>query len=117
MAHTNEVTEWIKLIQGDDMKHRRAAKVDSNQPEIVKQLRKIPGVTVQVSMDDILVGYKGANYWFEIKEPKTVSNVTGQVIPSEIKDSQYKLLAEWKGHYSIVWTFEQIQKEIGYWTS
>lgn len=40
-------------------KHRYAASVDKNQPEIVKALRKIPGVTVQVGMDDILIGRNG----------------------------------------------------------
>jgi hypothetical protein len=94
-------------------KHRRAAKIDSNQPEIVKALRAINGVTVQLSMDDILVGYKGVSYWYEIKEPETVSNVTGQVRPSAIKDSQHKLIAEWKGHYKIVWNIDQILKDIG----
>jgi len=92
-------------------KYRRAAKIDSNQPEIVKELRK-RGFTVQVGMDDILVGHNGKSYWFEIKEPDTVSNVTGKVRPSEIKDTQHKLLASWKGHYQIVWSVEQILEEI-----
>jgi hypothetical protein len=94
-------------------KHRRAAKIDNNQPEIVKKLRMLPNITVEVGHDDILVGYKGINYWYEIKEPETVSNVTGQVRPSAIKDSQHKLIAEWKGHYKIVWNIDQILKDIG----
>ena len=94
-------------------KHRYSAKVDKNQPDIVEQLRKIPGVKVQVGMDDILVGYKGKNHWFEIKEPETVSNVTGQVQPSKIKPSQHKLLEHWTGQYSVVWNIEQILAEIG----
>ena len=94
-------------------KHRYAAKIDKNQPEIVKALRKINGVTVQLGMDDILVGYKGANYWIEIKEPETASNVTGEVQPSKIKSSQHKLVAEWKGQYSIVHDIDQILTIIG----
>ena len=90
------------------MKHRRAAKIDKNQPDIVDALREMPNVTVQVGMDDILVGYKGRNFWFEIKEPETVSKVTGQVQPSKIKDSQHKLLKHWSGHYEIVWSIDQI---------
>ncbi len=93
-------------------KHRRAAKIDKNQPFIVDTLRDIPGVTVQVGMDDILVGYKGKNFWFEIKEPETVSKRTGKVNPSKIKESQYKLLENWAGHYSIVWNIDQILAEI-----
>lgn len=40
-------------------KHRYSPRSDANQPEIVKALRKIPGVTVQVGMDDILIGRNG----------------------------------------------------------
>ena len=94
------------------MKYRRAAKIDSNQKEIVKSLRGIPGVTVEVEHDDILVGHKGLTYWFEIKDKSTVSGVTGEVRPSKKKASQKKLEAEWKGHYEIVWTLEQILDRI-----
>ena len=94
-------------------KWRKDAKVDKNQPAITKALRAIPGVTVQPSMDDILVGYRGDNYWIELKEPETVSNKTGQVRPSAIKPSQHKLLAEWKGNYHICWELGQILEIIG----
>lgn len=93
-------------------KHRRAAKVDANQGEIVTALRAIPGVTVQLGMDDILIGYRGVNYWIEIKEPDSVSTVTGEVRPSCIKDSQHKLVAEWKGQYDICHDIGQILKII-----
>lgn len=84
-------------------KHRRAAKIDANQPEIVKELRD-KGISVAVNHDDILVGYKGKTYWIEIKTgPK-----------AEIKPSQVKLLDEWKGHYMIAWTAQMILNEIGY---
>lgn len=93
-------------------KYRRAAKIDKNQPEIVKQLRSIPGVTVQPSMDDILVGYLGKNFWFELKEPDTVSKKTGLIRESAIKESQKKLRESWKGHYSIVSSIEEILEQI-----
>lgn len=94
-------------------KYRRAAKIDKNQPEIVKALRAIPGVSVQVSMDDILVGHNGINYWYELKEPDTVSKKTGEIRDSAIKPSQHKLRDEWQGHYSIVSALDEILKEIG----
>ncbi|MGR3221210.1 MAG: hypothetical protein ACUZ8H_15555 [Candidatus Anammoxibacter sp.] len=94
-------------------KHRRAARIDENQPEIVKALRKIPGVTVELGHDDILVGYQGVTYWFEIKDPGAVSKRTGEILDSEKKDSQKKLESEWKGQYSIVWNIDQILAEIG----
>ena len=84
-------------------KNRYAARCDANQPEIVKALRD-KGISVQVGMDDILVGYEGSTYWFEIKTgPK-----------AKIKPSQYKLLDEWQGHYEIVWSVEMILHSIGY---
>ena len=85
------------------MRHpnRRAAKVDSNQYQIVEDLRSM-GYSVEVGHDDILVGYRGRTFWFEIKTgPKAA-----------IKKSQNKLLAEFKGHYSIVWSTLMILKEI-----
>ena len=84
-------------------KWRQAAKIDANQPEIVKALRKIPGVTVELGMDDILVGYQGVTYWYEIKVSEK----------SVVKPSQVKLLEEWKGHYKIVWNLEMILEDIG----
>lgn len=52
---------------------RRAARVDANQGEIVKALRKI-GASVQPlhmvgeGCPDALVGYRGKNYVMEIKD-------------------------------------------------
>jgi len=80
----------------------RHKKVDKNQPEIVKKLRDL-GISVYLDVDDILVGYKGLNYWYEIKVSEK----------AEIKPSQHKLLAEWKGHYKIVWSLEMILEDLG----
>lgn len=82
-------------------KYVRHKRIDTNQPQIVKELRAL-GYSVELDHDDILVGYRGKTYWFEIKTgPKAV-----------IKDSQTKLLAEFKGHYSIAWSTEMIIEEI-----
>lgn len=84
---------------------RYAKKTDTNQAEIVSQLRDIPGVTVVTNMDDILVGYKGRSYWFEIKSKKPA--------PSDLRKSQHKLLRIYTGHYRVVWTLWQILRDIG----
>lgn len=89
-------------------KYRRAAKVDATQAEIVRALRSIPGVTVETEHSDILVGRNGRTYWFELKAPDMVSPVTGEVRPSAIKNSQKALLRDWRGHYQVVWTLDQI---------
>ena len=93
-------------------KHRRAARVDSNQKEIVKTLRSIPGVKVEPGHDDILVGYRGVTYWFEIKSLDAISPKTGDVRRSEITDSEWKRLHEFTGHYQIIWTVEQALKTL-----
>ena len=83
--------------------HRRAAKVDKNQNDIVKALRKVPGVSVVLDVNDILVGYDGKTYFYEIKEtPK-----------SEVKDSQYRLIKEFKGHYRFAFSVQDILQDIG----
>ena len=70
------------------------------------------GATVQTGMDDILVGYNGKTYWFEIKDPAKTLKKDGTYKTEAIKDSQVKLCDEWKGHYKIVHSFEQIVDEI-----
>jgi Fe-S oxidoreductase len=92
---------------------RYAARIDSNQQEIVKALRKIPGVTVELNHDDILCGYRGATYWYEIKSKRVVSRKTGQVLDSGIKESQKRLLDTFTGHYKIVSTLDEILEDMG----
>ena len=91
---------------------RRAAKIDKNQPEIVEQLESIPGVTVALKHDDILVGRNGHTYWFEIKNPDKIKK-NGELSATALKESQKKIRATWTGHYSVVWSIEQILGEIG----
>ena len=90
---------------------RKASKIDSNQNEIVKQLRSIPGVTVAVKHDDILVGWRGNTFWFEIKNPDTIKK-SGELGKNTLQESQKKLIRTWTGHYSVVWNINQILKEI-----
>jgi len=92
---------------------RRAKKIDQNQAEIVTALRRIPSVGVEVDHDDILVGYRGRTYWYELKNPDAVSKLTGRVNPSKIKQSQWNLLGGWPGHYKIVTSLKEILIDIG----
>ena len=93
-------------------KFRQAAKVDANQKIIVHVLRRLPGVTVSVGHDDILVGVNGSTYWFELKDIKCIGK-DGKIRESEITDSEKQLRANWRGHYSIVSSLEEIMVEIG----
>ena len=94
-------------------KWRRAAKIDANQPDIVKALKKIKGVSVEVGHDDILIGYEGRTYWYEIKDPEKLFKKDGSFKEGEIKPSQTRLASEFLGHYKIVWSIEMILEDMG----
>jgi hypothetical protein len=97
----------------NNMPRRRADRIDDNQSMIVKQLRAIPGITVETGKDDILVGCCDRNgvprtWWFEIKNPDTISKKTGEIIPSKIKSGQKELCKKWLGQYDIVTSLDEI---------
>ena len=91
----------------------RTKKTDNNQKAIVAELRKIPGVSVITDHDDILVGYKGKTYWFEIKNPESITKSGRPWKDKRQTQQKQKVLADtYNGHYQIVWTLEQILDEI-----
>ena len=92
-------------------KYRQAARIDENQNQIVSVLRAY-GFSVQVGMDDLLVGFNGRSYWFEIKDPSKTKKKNGDYKAGAVKPSQQKLLDAWKGHYSICCSAEEILEEI-----
>ena len=89
-----------------------ACKVDDNQREIVKKLRKIPGVTVSITsalgdgFPDIVVGYKGVNHLIEIKD--------GSKPPSRRKltPAEGKFHGLWTGRVEICNSFEEVLKTL-----
>ena len=94
-------------------KYRRAARTDNNQTEIVKALRSIPGVSVELNHDDIIVGRNGVTYWYEIKSELAVSKRTGGFLVSGIKKSQKRLRDKFTGHYKIVSSLDEILHDMG----
>ena len=90
---------------------RRAKRIDDNQAEIVKALRKL-GYTVYLDVDDILVGKDGFNYWYEIKNPNAVSKKTGCIMESAKKSGQIRLEKEWNGHYRMVSSLADILNDM-----
>lgn len=93
------------------MTRRRADRIDENQPDIVKTLRDL-GYSVETGKDDILVGHRGKTYWYEIKTEGCRSKKTGLILDSKIKPSQHDLLRNYKGHYKIVTSWEEIVEDI-----
>ena len=88
---------------------RRAHKIDKIQPYIVESLREIPGVSVDPDLaklrgiGDILVGYQGGNYIFELKNDEK-----GKLTKDEIKFSE-----NWCGQWDCVWQLKQIYDILG----
>ena len=78
------------------MKH----KIDINQKQIVEELRQLffsVAVTSAAGkgFPDIVVGYNGKSYLFEIKSPG------GKLTPAQIKFSR-----EWRGQWNVIETAE-----------
>ena len=80
---------------------RRAARIDENQPAIVAALREF-GATVQPlhavggGCPDILCGYKGKNYLFEIKNPAKPKR------DQDLTEDQIDWVMKWKGHHMVI---------------
>lgn len=86
--------------------------MDGNQAEIVELLREIPGCTVAVTsavgngFPDIVVGYRGFNFLFEIKDP------TKPKSDQELTDDQQRFHAAWKGQVHRVFGVAEIVEHI-----
>lgn len=91
---------------------RRAAKADRNQPEIVAMLRLV-GCTVQhlhtigKGCPDLLVGYQGRNYLFEIKD--------GELPPSgrKLTEDEKDWHDSWRGVVHVVHNEREALEVIG----
>lgn len=80
---------------------RRWGKPDANQAEIVEALRGIPECSVLLlsavgkGCPDLLVGYRGFNFLFEIKNP--AHEKVGGAAMEETRARQQKFRDSWKG--------------------
>ena len=80
---------------------RRAAKVDVNQAQIVAELRQI-GASVQplhavgAGVPDLLVGFRGRNWLFEVKDFSAP--------PSQraLTDAQVGWHRDWRGQVAVI---------------
>ena len=89
----------------------RARKIDDNQNEIVKQLRRI-GCSVAITsmvgngMPDLLIGFRKKNFLFELKDGNK-SESRKRLTPDE-----EKFFNTWQGQVNKVESFEEILKII-----
>lgn len=87
---------------------RRAAKIDKNQPDIVKAYRQIPGCAVKSmagvgsGFPDLLVYYQGHYYLVEVKDKG------GKLTPDQVTFHR-----SWPGKIHIVYTVKQALAVIG----
>ncbi len=90
---------------------RRAARVDENQPAIVRDLRKHPGVTVIVvnGAFDFVVGYEGRSTLVELKNPETPWRSRDKTR----RKTQNDLVEKFTGDYIRVETLGEILAHIG----
>lgn len=80
---------------------RIKAKTDNNHKKIIDDLRKIGASVVSThnvgsGFCDIVVGYRGRNYLFEIKSHKNA-----KLTQDELKFSQI-----WNGQYHVIYSFD-----------
>jgi hypothetical protein len=85
------------------MRLRHDNRVDANQDEIVRALRRV-GATVEVIGQplDLLVGYHGVNYLLECKTKRGTLTM-GQV----------DFTAHWRGHWDVVRSVDEALQAIG----
>lgn len=86
---------------------RRAARTDSNQPEIVHALEVVGATVLHLHMvghgcPDLAVGFRGRNYMLEIKTPN------GETTPAE-----RTWLRCWRGQAYIVRSVDDALRVIG----
>ena len=92
---------------------RGFAKVDGNQPAIVKALRD-HGCSVQSlaavgkGCPDILVGYQSRNYLFEIKDPQLEDKRRHEFTPAQVKWHD-----QWLGQAHKIFTADEAIQIIG----
>jgi hypothetical protein len=86
----------------------RIKKVDDNQKDLVKQMRRIPGLTVKHThmvgdgYVDVNVGFRGVNYLFEIKDPKKPPSAR------KLTPDEEKFHAEWTGKIDVVHSIDDV---------
>jgi len=84
---------------------RRVAKVDSNHKEIVQELRNRGASVLNThqlkNAFDILVGYAGSNYAFEIKDPNKPPSAR------KLTEGEKGFHDAWKGNVNVIHTADE----------
>jgi hypothetical protein len=85
-------------------------RADANQPQLIRSIRKLPGVsvflthTVGKGFVDAVIGFRGVNYLVEIKDPGK-SKSRKKLTPDE--ETFHR---NWTGQVAVVETLEDVLK-------
>lgn len=80
----------------------RIRRTDANHKKLIDQLRQLPGVsvfsthTIGKGFPDIVVGYGGKNYLFEIKDEDKTPSLT------KLTNSEDLFHKKWQGQVDVV---------------
>jgi Holliday junction resolvase len=90
---------------------RRAAKIDANQPLIVRALRDAGASVLSLAnmgkgCPDLLVGVQGKNFLMEVKDPSQPHS------QRKMTADELAFHASWRGHHAVVETPEEALKVI-----
>ncbi len=94
---------------------RKYGKIDNNQTEIVNGLRKL-GFSVESTASigggfpDIVVGYQGKNYLFEVKQKRSITNEN----PKPLTEHEKQFYESWRGQYAVVTCVEDVLSVVNY---
>ena len=91
---------------------RKASKIDENQVEIVKALRKAGASVTHLhavgqGCPDLMVGFRGSNYALEVKDGRKPPSARG------LTDAQLRWHMLWRGHVKIVNNVDEALAAIG----
>jgi hypothetical protein len=83
-------------------------RTDANHKELIDKIRQIPSASVFSTHEvgkgfpDIVVGYRGINYMFEIKDGKKTAS------QKKLTQAEIKFHSNWTGQISVVEKIEDI---------
>ena len=89
-------------------------RADANQSEVMGDLRKYPGISVRSlhtlgdGIPDLIVGFRGSNYLFELKDPEKPPS------KRKLTEDEIKFFDSWNGQVEKVETVKDILEAIGY---
>ena len=89
------------------MSFRRAAKVDANQPEIVKELRKAGWYVLIISQlkncCDLIISKNGRTIAIEVKDGSKPKS------SQRLSEGEEKFMMQWQGEYKILTSTDEIE--------